>query len=260
MEKPKNLKWRLTLKLERGDGKVYSKQISSKSTKLFIYLSFVASLWSTSAYVYFYYKDAPEAQASKEIHSVKQVTKSEEPKNLEPIVTKSLQPAEILSPPELSPPIPPVASLEKEKATEANAVEFALEQTEIKVAEKTASILMSLRKTNSKPEIEGKVAGVLVLRDSGTGSEYRISSHPDVIPLAAEKHDIEAHGLYFKAKKLVPKVLLFNLPENTFFDEVKAELKVVTKDSGLRSFNVEHKKEVVQLQPVDSSTIAPSIH
>ena len=98
MKKPKDSKWTLTLNFERGDGKVYTKQISSKSTKMFMYVTFVAALWTTSAYIYFYQNGELEAEAIKGIKSLNQLVQPEDSKNSE-LGTKPVK-MEALLPPE----------------------------------------------------------------------------------------------------------------------------------------------------------------
>ena len=265
VEKPINSKWQLTLKLDRPNGKSYVKQISSRSTKTFIYVTFVAALWTTSAYVFFYVNDQPEAQTMKAMQYLNELTQTEALESNQPSETKQAEPEAATVSPEVK-----VATLEAVKVTTLEAVKvteekdagFVLEDTDIKVAATTATVQMSLRNTNSKAEIEGKVAGILILKDTATGNEHRVSSRPGFSPLVPEKADVEARGLFFRAKHRVQKQLEFNLPENTVFDEVKAELTVVTKSGDVKKIDVQSKKDVAQklLKIGDSGAPAPSIH
>ena len=257
VEKKPNSKWKITLQVDRGNDKSYVKHISAKSTKIFIYVTFVAALWTTSAYMFFYGSGDTEVHSSKALHYLNELAQMQPPAASEPSNATTL-PAE----PEASSGDSSTPDLNAVKITEVSEPGFALEQTEIRVSDHKATVQMNLRKANGKPEMEGKMAGILVLRDSSTGTVYRVSSRPGHIPLTPKKTDVQARGLYYRAKHSVQKFLVFNLPEHAVFDEVSAELTFVTKNGEVKTFDVQKAKELESksLKIGDSRTATPAIH
>jgi len=185
VDKKQNSKWQITIRLDRGDGKTYVREISSRSTKTFIYLTFVAALWTTSAYIFLYIKKDPEL---KTITTSSNFTKSSpqgpsQDSSLEHSSGSLLDfdPSTDSVKPETTSPI-----------IQANGTEFALDRPNIILTKETATVLMSLRKTSRKPHIEGKIAVILVLRDSNSDTTIKLSSRPGLIPLNPEKNDIQS--------------------------------------------------------------------
>jgi hypothetical protein len=238
-DNPNNIdnKWQLTLKLERGNGKAYVKIFSAKSTKIFIYVTFVGAIWTASAFWFLQINRRSPQTVFKESAPTKEPAVAEPFKSQESTIEVTEHKPVALSKAEIQVLETPLA-----ESNVSNIAGFTAIDNDIKLEGNRVIVQISLKKTTTEPEIEGKLAGILILRNIESGSEKRLSSRPELISLTLEKSQVQASGLYFKAKNQVVKQLFFDLPENIAFDELSAELSIVSNKGFVKKVEIGPKK------------------